>query len=121
MATLSATLIPDYQASQAAGLVGVLTTGTNTASLKVGIFKIFKITFTIQTTAATPAILRFTMGNSAGTTAPAPTSTSPFLVSNQENIFEMSAAGYDSIALANLAADNGAVSIAYSIIPLSKS
>lgn len=120
MATQGASLIPDYQATQGAGLVGTIATTANTGAIKVGVYRIFKLVFSVQPIAATPALLRFTLGNSTGTAAPTPVATSPLLRSDQENIFELNNV-YDQINLANLAADNGAVTVAYSIIPLAKS
>lgn len=123
MATTSAIFPIDYQKSQAAGLVGTIATTANTGPITVGRYQIFQIAMVNQTTPATPGAqsqaLRFTLGNSTGTAAPTPTSASPFFVSTHENIFEFSAA-YDQINLANLAADNGAVTVAYAIIPLAK-
>jgi hypothetical protein len=120
MATMGGIFTPDYDGSQATGLVGVLTTGTNSGAIVLGKYRLWKLTFTIQTITATAPVLRFTTGNSVlGHTAPTPTSTSPFLHSFHENIFEMDGS-IDSINLANLAADNGAVTIAYSILPLTR-
>ena len=120
MATLNAVFVPDYPGSQADDLVDVITTTSNTGPLIIKKYSIFKVVFSIQPGSAVPAILRFTLGNSVtGAVAPTPDSTAPFLLSNQENIFETNA-GIDSINFANLVADNGAVTIAYAIIPLLK-
>lgn len=123
MATTQAVFTPDYAKSQSAGLVGTIATTANTGVIALGKYQVFKVVMINQTTPATPGAasqaLRFTLGSSAGAVAPTPTSASPFFVSSQENIFELSAA-YDQINLANLAADNGAVTIGYAIIPLAK-
>jgi|SRR6266850_7009020 len=123
MATQSATYPPDYPASQAAGFIGSLAAGGNTAALTLGKYRIFKITFLAQTTASSNNLgLRFTTGISdgSGASAPVPTSASPLLVNNQENIFEMSGS-IDQIRLASLATDGAPTNLNYCILPLSRS
>ena len=124
MATIQAVFTPDWDGSQATGLVGTIATTAHTAALAVGKYRLFKVVIVNQTTPGTLAaafVLRFQLGNSVvGHVAGTPTSTDPFLVSNQENIFETNGA-FDSISFANLAADNGAVTLGYAVIPLSRS
>ena len=123
MATIQAVFTPDWDGSQATGLVGTIATTAHTAALAIGKYRVFKVVIINQTTPGTivgPFALRFQLGNSAaGHVAGTPTSTDPFLVSNQENIFETNGA-FDSISFANLAADNGAVTLGYAVIPLAK-
>lgn len=126
MATLSSILIPDYDGCLAiaggAG-VGTIATTASTGAIVLGTHRLFRIFCNDQTTATNTVIqfyLRFTMGNSkTGHAAITPTSTSPFFSSLQDIIFDTGDA-YDSINLANLAADNTAVTIGYTILPLSK-
>jgi len=122
MATMGGIFTPDYDGSQATGFVGTIATTANTGAIVLGKYRLFKITFDVQPSGTTgrSVTLRFTTGNSVlGHTAITPTSTSPFLHSYQENIFELDGS-IDSINFANLAADNGAITIAYSIIPLTR-
>lgn len=119
MATMAATYTPDFPGSQATGLVGTIATTANTGVIQIGKYRLFKIVVSVQPIAATAPILRFTLGISTGTTAPTPVATSPFVLGSGENIFETNGS-YDQINLANLAADNGAVTVAYTILPLSK-
>jgi hypothetical protein len=120
MSTLGIVFCPDYAGSQATGLVGSIATTANTGPIQLGKYRIFKVVMVDAGTPATPPVLRFTLGNSTGTVAPTPTSASPFMHASQENIFELNGS-YDQINLANLAADNGAITVGYCIIPLAKS
>ena len=116
--------IPDYDGSLATGFVGNIASGGTSGAIVIGKYRLFKITFVGSTT---PPIsgslaLRFTTGISIapGHTAPTPTSTSPFLHNFHENFFEFDGS-IDSINLANLAIDNGANALNYSILALSRS
>lgn len=112
----------DYDGALASGLVGTLAAGTPSGVITLGPYRIFKIVWVANTTGGANNIpLRFTLGNTKlGHTAPTPTvNVSPFLVNNQENIFEFSAE-YDSINLETFAADGAPASTIYSIIPLSR-
>ena len=111
---------PDYDGSQAASFVGTIATTANTGAIVLGKYRLFKVVFDVQPggTTGRSVLLRFTIGNSVlGHAAITPTATSPFLHSYQENIFELDGS-VDSINLANLAADNGAITIAYNLLPL---
>lgn len=122
MATMGGIFTPDYDGSQAAGFVGTIATTANTGAIILGKYRLWKIVFDVQPggTTGRTVLLRFTIGNSViGHTAITPTATSPFFHSLQENIFEMDGS-VDSINLANLAADNGAITVAYSILPLTR-
>jgi len=111
--------IPDYDGSQATGLVGTIATTASTGVIVLGKYRLWKLTFSTSTPTANGSVLRFTVGNSLlGHIAITPTSTSPFLHNYQENIFELDGS-VDSVNLANL--DNGAVTIIYSILPLARS
>jgi len=113
---------PDYDGSQATGLVGTIATTANTGAIVLGKYRLWKIVFDVQPggTTGRSVLLRFTIGNSVlGHTAITPTSTSPFMHSYHENFFEFDGS-VDSINLANLSADNGAVTVAYSILPLTR-
>jgi hypothetical protein len=121
MSTMAATFIPDYQATQnISGAVGTIASAGNSGVITIGPYKVFKIIFFLQGTPNSLAAIRFSMGNSLGTAAPTPTATSPLLLSNQENFFETNNE-YNQINLANLAADNTSGTIAYTILPVSKS
>lgn len=124
MATQYAVFIPDYAGATSAGFTGTITAGTATAALTVGKYRLFRIfaAAAAGTAGAIPMVVRFTMGSTDGVTAPAPTSSSPFFLTGQELLFEMSGS-YDQIRLNVLAADNTATSSAliYSIVPFSKS
>ncbi len=122
MATVGGIFIPDYYGSKTAGMVGTIATTANTGPIYVGKYRLWKIVFDVQPggTTGRSVSLRFTTGNTVlGAAAPTPDAASPFFHSYQENIFEMDGS-IDSINLANLAADNGAITIAYSILPLAR-
>ena len=117
MATISASYIPDYTTSQTTGFVATtVTNGTATAALTLGKFRLFKVIFCGSTAGPNNLSLRFTLGLSTGTTAPVPTTSSPFILNNQENVFEMGSE-FDQIRFANL--DNAA-SINYTLLPIVK-
>lgn len=123
MATVYGIYPPDYEGSQLTGMIGTIATGASTAAITVGKYRLFKVTFLTLTTGSPNNLgLRFTTGISDGSghAAPVPTSASPLLVNNQENIFEMSGS-IDQIRFANLASDGGSATISYSIIPLTRS
>jgi hypothetical protein len=118
MATMGGIFTPDYDGSQASGFVGTIATTANTGAIVLAKYRLWKLAFTVQPISASAPVLRVTFGNSVtGHTAITPTATSPFLHSFHENFFELDGS-IDSINLANLAADNGAVTIAYAILPL---
>lgn len=123
MATVYGIYPPDYEGSQATGMTGVIAAGASTAAITVGKYRIFKVTFISLTTASPNNLgLRFSTGISDGSghAAPVPTSASPLIVNNQENVFEMSGS-IDQIRFAFLASDGATGSVSYSLIPLTRS
>lgn len=123
MATVFGIYPPDYEGSQATGLVGTIASAAATAAITVAKYRLFKVTFLSATAPGANNLgLRFSTGISDGTghAAPVPTAASPLLVNNQENIFEFSGS-IDQIRFANLVVDNGAIIISYSILPLTRS
>lgn len=123
MATMGGIFIPDYDGALAAGFVGTIASAGNTGAIILGKYRLWKLTLINQTTPPNSGVcaVRFTVGNSViGHVAITPTSASPFLHSFHENFFEFDGS-VDSINLANLAADNGAITIAYSLLPLARS
>lgn len=124
MATLTAYFTPDYDGALAtATFVGTLATAAATGPLVVGKHRLIQIFFNRQTTPSNVNerySIRFTLGNSIiGHAAITPTSTSPFFTTDEPIIFDMGEA-YDSINMANLASDNTAITLGYTILPLSK-
>jgi len=123
LATIQAIYPPDYPASQATGFVATLATTLATAAITIGKYRLFKVTFISATAPSSNNLgLRFTTGISdgSGASAPVPTAASPLLLNNQENIFEMSGS-IDQIRFANLNVDNGAITVSYCILPLTRS
>jgi len=123
MATMGGIFIPDYDGSQASGLVGTIATTASTGAIVLGKYRLWKLTLVNQTTPPNSGVcaVRFTTGISVapGHTAPTPTSASPFLHSFHENFFEFDGS-IDSINLANLTADNGSITIGYCLLPLTR-
>ena len=121
MASYSSVWTVDYQGAKATNFIGTIATTANTGALVVGKRRLIRIFLQNQTSPATASqyAIRFTLGLSTGTVAPTPDSTAPFFTSNQEFTIDTGDL-YDEINLANLAADNGSVTIAYAIVPLSK-
>jgi len=122
LATFNAVWVPDYTNTVAiSACVGTMAAAGVTGAIVVGKRRLFRIEAmaTPASAAPVPAVVRFTMGNSGGTTSPVPTSSSPFVVGNQETVFDSSEA-YDEINLANLSADNNGAQVAYTVLLLSK-
>lgn len=124
MATITGYLTPDYDGTLAVtGSVGTIATTAATGAIVVGKHRIMRIYLNRQTSpsnANEKFTVRFTMGNSVtGHTAPTPTSSSPFITT--DNIAEIDTGdAYDSINLANLAADNSAITLGYTVLLMSK-
>lgn len=124
MATLTAVFSPDYDGNQAVGAyVGTIATAASTGAIVVGTNRLIQIFINRQTTPSNANerfTIRFTLGNSkTGHVAITPTSTSPFFTADEAFIID-TGASYDSINLANLATDNTAITLGYTILPLSK-
>lgn len=134
MSVQAAIYAPDYFGSSAAApsgftatLTGTVTAGTATGPIFVGPNKLIRIfaSSNVSTTGTqSGVVLRYTMGNSnapnAASKAPAPTSSSPFMVTNQVLEF-VTGPDIDSINLNVLASDNiGGTVFIYSITILSK-
>jgi len=122
MATVFGIYPPDYEGSQATGLVGTIASGASTAAITVSKYRIFKVTFIGAATSANNVGLRFTTGISDGSghAAPVPTAASPLIINNQENIFEFSGS-IDQIRFASLATDEAPATVNYCILPLTRS
>lgn len=118
MATLTSYLQPDYADSLGTNRQGSLATGISSGPITVGKNRFIHICASVAPISANRCALSYTMGNSTGTTAPTPVSTSPFLLGDEGYTFDTGL--YDQINVANLAAYNGAVSMSYSISLLSK-
>lgn len=118
MATPTATFVPapDTYAG-APARVGTLATTVST-TVNLGKRRIYRLSFIVQPASSVNYALRFLLSNSAGA-APTVDVTSPFFQNNQENVFE-TGDNYDQITITNLAADNGAITLAYSFTPQSK-
>lgn len=124
MATVTGIFIPDYDGNQAsASFTGTIATTASTGAIVIGPRRLFQIFVNRQTSPSNANerfTIRFTMGNSKqGHAAPTPTSASPFFTADEAFVVDTGEA-YDSINLANLAADNTAITLGYCILPLSK-
>jgi hypothetical protein len=123
MATIGANFILDYDGALSTGFVGTIATGASTGVIQLGQYRVFRIYINRQTAPSNSNerfTIRFTLGNSkTGHTAPTPTSASPFFTADEDFQYELGAS-YDQINLANLATDNTAITLGYSIVPLSK-
>lgn len=129
MATVTGFLIPDYDGTiqtapaGSAAYVGTVASGASTGVIITGLNRLFQLWVCRQTTpsnANEKFVLRYTMGNSkTGHAAPTPTSSSPFLTSDNLVVLDTGNA-YDSINLANLVADNSAILLAYSVSFMAK-
>jgi|SRR6267142_218953 len=131
MATMGGIFIPDYSGtvttipSGFSNWVGTIATTLSSGPIFLGHYRLWKLTILNQTAPPNSGVcaVRFTLSDSRSATptatAPTPIATSPFLHSFHENIWELNAA-FDQINLTNLAADNGAITIAYSVMPLVK-
>lgn len=124
MATLSAYPQPDYANSlntSVSGAQGTITTGSQSGIITVGQHRIIHIAACVAPVSASRCAVSFTLGNSVAsgtTTAPNPTSTSPFFLGDEG--WTLDTGFYDQINLGNVAAYNGAVTISYSVSILSK-
>lgn len=134
MSVQAAIYAVDYFASSAAApsgftatLTGTITAGTATGPIFVGpnrLIRIFASSNVSTTGTQSGVVLRYTMGNSTATNAaskaPAPTSSSPFVDTNQVLEF-VTGPDIDSINLNALSSDNiGGTVFIYSISILSK-
>jgi len=122
MGVLTAFPTPDYENSVSiSGAQGTLLTGTSSGVIAVGQHRLIHISATVVPVNTSRNCISYTFGNSAatGTTpAPTPTASSPFLLGDEGYVVDTGF--YDQNNLANIAAYNGAVSLAYSISLLSK-
>lgn len=124
MATVTGFLTPDYDGIVAIpAATGTIATGATTGAIVLGkrrLFRIYISRITTPSNANEKFILRFTLGNSVtGHAAATPTSSSPMITTDALDIYD-TGDSYDSINLANLAADNSAITIGYSIVLMSK-
>jgi hypothetical protein len=120
MATPTGYLVADYANSvTVAGAQGTLATTVASGVITVGKRRIIHIASLNTTATSSRCALRYTLGISTGTNAPTPTASSPFFLGDEGWSIDMGDL-YDQINLANLAADNGASSVAYSISIMSK-
>lgn len=124
MSTYASVWSPDL--TQAAGVstpitnsVATLATTASSGIIQLGKHRLIRISFMVIPASASIVGLRATFGLSSGTTAGTPTAVSMLLTNNQEIVFDTGET-FDQMQLTNLAADNGAVSIAYAVTPLSK-
>lgn len=117
MATITAVFVPDYANTvTVANTEGTLTNGSVSGPITLGAHRLFMLSAKDTTTPASISQIAFTMGLSSGTTAPSPTSSSPFFSLTQSLIFDTGM--YDQINLGNF--HNATDSIDYSIVLLSK-
>lgn len=131
MATPTAYTVVDYANTiTIVGSSGVLTTtgvGTNAATGPITIGKDHRIIhiaalITAPATSQQRGLIRYTLGQSKGTTAPTPTTSSPGFMGDENWTIDLNDV-YDQINLASYAADNGVTNpttISYSISVLSK-
>lgn len=124
MATVTGFLTPDYDGIIAIpACVGTIASGASTGAIVLGkrrLFRLYLSRVTTPSNANEKLILRFTLGNSAtGHAAITPTSASPMITTDALDIYDIGEC-YDSINLANLAADNTAITLGYAIVLLSK-
>jgi X-X-X-Leu-X-X-Gly heptad repeat protein len=118
MATMAAVFTIDYaNTATLTNGTGTLASGVASGIIQLGKHRVYQISVKDTTTAASISQISFTAGNSAGTVAPAPTGSSPFLSVTQSLVFD-TGEEYDQIQLANF--HNGADSIDYSVTVLSK-
>lgn len=118
MATVTGIFTPSAEVfAGATTRTGTLATTASTTIL-LGKRRIYRFSFIVQPASSVNFAMRFLLSNSAGS-APTVDVTSPFFQNNQENVFETGEA-YDQITITNLAADNGAVTLAYTFVPYSK-
>jgi hypothetical protein len=122
MSTIGTFFVPDYDGSQATGFIGTIASNASTSAIVVGKYRLIKIVFIGAASTANNIGLRFTTGISDGTghAAPVPTSASPLLINNQENIYEFDGS-IDSIRFASLSTDGAPATVNYCILPLSRS
>jgi len=117
MATANATWVVDYQNSTNATFSGSLAQNATTAALQLGKRRLVFISGHTSNSNIVCS-LNFTLGNSAGTVAPAPTSSSPFVVVSSEGVVVDLGDSYDQIRLGNF--NNATNVVQYSILVLSK-
>jgi hypothetical protein len=97
--------------------IGTLTNGQASGVIQLGKRRLFMLSTKDTTVPGSISQIAVTFGNSAGVTAPTPTSTSPFFSTTQVLIFDTGDA-YDQIQVGNF--HNASDSIDYSICLLSK-
>ena len=118
MATLTGIYSIDYANTiTVTGNEGTLAANASSGAITLGKRRLFMISVKDTTTPASLAQISFTFGLSTGTTAPAPTSSSPFFSLTQSLVFDTGDV-YDQIQLANF--HNGSDSVDYSVVLLSK-
>jgi hypothetical protein len=122
MATYTSIWTPDYSNSIAplAGTpTGTIATGASSGVITVGKRRIIHIVGINVTTPANLTAVSYTMGLSTGTVAANPVATSPFFTCDEGFTIDTGDM-YDQINLGNVAAYNGAITLAYSITIFSK-
>lgn len=120
MATITAYLVPDYANSiTVSGAQGTMATTASSGAITTGKRRIVHISALNIGATTSRCAVRYTLGLSTGTTAPTPTASSPFFLGDEGWTIDLGDL-YDQINLANLAADNGANTLAYSVSLMSK-
>lgn len=126
MATMTAFLTPDYAntVSVVNGTAilaipggGLIT--TTAAPLSYGKRRILHVAALNTTTTSSRCAVSYTLGLSTGTTAPTPTTNSPFFMGDEGLTIDLGDF-YDQIQLGNDNNKNGASALAYSISVMSK-
>ena len=118
MARLQGVFPIDFAVTPITNSIGILATGTSSGVIILAKNRLYKVTFIANPTGANILGLRITLGLTTGTVAATPTGSNPLLINYHENVFSTGDM-YDSLNLTNLAADNGAISVGYSVIPVS--
>lgn len=117
MATVTGVWVVDYANTiTVTSASGTLASSAVSGPITIGPHRLFKVMGKDTTSTAAIAQLGFTFGLSTGTTAPSPTSGSPFFSLSQDLTFDTGM--YDQINLGNF--HNGSDSVDYSIVLLSK-
>jgi hypothetical protein len=118
MATITAIFPVDYANTiTVANVTGTLAANATSGVIQLGKRRLFMISVKDTTTPASLSQIAFTFGISTGTTAPSPTSGSPFWSLTQSLVFD-TGDHYDQIQLGNF--HNGADSVDYSVVLLEK-
>lgn len=127
MATVTAFLVPDYaNTTSVANTTGSITTPVSGVSaaitLTFGKRRLLHIAALNIGATANRCAISYTLGLSTGTTAPAPTTTSPFFMGDEGFTIDLGDL-YDQIAIASDQAKNGQTgspNVAYSVSVMSK-